>query len=232
MNPHRIQLGTSRLEMLPPAARTVFADETWIHLGDAPPPLLKLFLLVLLRRRPWFSELRELYNRTTFQEFWFQSGAHLPFPSESFTFVYSEHFFEHLPPSLAAELFRECNRMMKKGAVIRTVVPDAVLRTYEAPEPDPYPPGSKLGSSFRHHSRWTSSSLCAALEQSGFRPVPLDYCTEAREHIQRTPESIPDEYRDCLDWPMIRDLSYVIRKPSLIVDAVKVADLPTGPSAS
>jgi predicted SAM-dependent methyltransferase len=224
--PHRLQLGTSRLEMLPPAAQAVFVDPSWIHLGDAPPPFLRLALQVLLRKRPSFRKMRQLYRRTAFLEFWFRPGEKLPFLAESFTFIYSEHFFEHLSPSLAAELFRECNRVLKKGGVLRTVVPDAVLRCYEPPEPDPYPAGSDPDGPFRHRSRWTHTNLGSALEQSGFRAIPLDYCTEAGEHIERLPAAIPDAYGPCLDWPPVCDLSYVTRRPSLMVDAVKIADLP------
>jgi SAM-dependent methyltransferase len=129
MNASRLQLGTSRLEKLSPAARAVFIDRSWIHLGDPPQPLLERIGRIFLYGDPWFT--RSFYKNTDFRECFFRSGGSLPFEDESFSFIHSEHFFEHLTQSLARELFRECHRVLKVGGVLRVVVPDAVLRTYE-----------------------------------------------------------------------------------------------------
>ncbi|MFC5865256.1 methyltransferase domain-containing protein [Acidicapsa dinghuensis] len=121
----RLQLGTSRLEKLSKAARALFIDPSWIHLGDPPQPILERIGRILLRGDPIFT--RSLYRGTDFREFFFRAGERLPFDDQSFTFIYSEHFFEHLPLTLAGELMRECHRLLKVGGVLRTVVPDAVL---------------------------------------------------------------------------------------------------------
>jgi SAM-dependent methyltransferase len=47
-----------------------------------------------------------------------------PFPDDHFDFVYSSHTLEHFSPPTAETILRECKRIMKRGAVIRTVVPD------------------------------------------------------------------------------------------------------------
>lgn len=222
MNASRLQIGTSRLEKLSPSARAIFVDRSWIHLGDTPQPIVERVGRILRYGDPVFT--RALYEGTDFREFFFRPGGRLPFEDGSFTFVYSEHFFEHLTPSLARELFRECHRVLKVGGVLRTVVPDAILRTYEPPEPIGHPPHRPPGHPQKHLVRYTLELLSNAVEECGFRTIPLDYCTAERDHIQRTPASLHNEYTqsvECADWPIVADTSYIMRVPSLIVDAIK-----------
>jgi len=47
-----------------------------------------------------------------------------PFSDEYFDAVYSSHTLEHFTLATAERLLKECSRVMKPGAVIRTVVPD------------------------------------------------------------------------------------------------------------
>ena len=222
MNASRLQIGTSRLEKLSPSARAVFVDSSWIHLGDPPQPIVERVGRVLFRGDPIFT--RGLYESTDFREFFFRTGSHLPFESSSFGFIYSEHFLEHLTPSLALELLRECHRILKVGGVLRTVVPDAVLRTYEPPEAIGHPRHRPEGHPQKHLVRYTWELLSTVIDEGGFRAIPLDYCTAEGDHIQRTPASIRCEYIqsvDCVDWPIVADTSYIMRVPSLIVDAIK-----------
>lgn len=51
----------------------------------------------------------------------------LPFPSNSLVGIFSEHCFEHLSLTAMPGLLRECHRILKPGATIRIVVPDAEL---------------------------------------------------------------------------------------------------------
>jgi predicted SAM-dependent methyltransferase len=218
----RLQLGTSRLEKLSPPARMAFVDKSWIHLGDQPQPFLRRVGRILLAGDALFT--RTMYRNTDFREFFSHSGDRLLFESGSFTFIYSEHFFEHLPSCVALDLFRECYRLLKIGGVLRTVVPDAVFRTYEPPEPVGYPTRLPAGHPQKHRVRFTLELLSNALKECGFRAIPLDYCTVERTHIQRAPASIRNEYYqnvDCADWPIVADTSYIMRTPSLIVDAMK-----------
>jgi len=57
----------------------------------------------------------------------------LPFQNESCEGIFTEHFLEHLEPTLEAPTFmRECHRILKKGGKIRILVPDgeAYLKAY------------------------------------------------------------------------------------------------------
>jgi len=222
MNALRLQLGTSRLEKLSRPARAIFVDKSWIHLGDPPQPFLERIGRIILRNDPIFT--RAMYEGTDFREFFFKPGGRLPFEDGSFKFIYSEHFFEHLTPSLTHELLTECRRVLKLGGVIRTVVPDAILRTYEPPEGIGHPKHRPEGHPQKHLVRFTLDSLSSAIEECGFRTIPLDYCTPDKKHIQRAPSSLREEYFqsvNCEDWDLVADTSYIMRLPSLMVDAIK-----------
>ena len=48
-----------------------------------------------------------------------------PFPENTFTVIYSEHFFEHIDyPVVAGKFLAECFRVLKSGGLIRLGVPD------------------------------------------------------------------------------------------------------------
>lgn len=51
----------------------------------------------------------------------------LPFDDESIDFIYSSHLIEHLRKDEAEKVLRECFRVLKKGGLIRLVVPDLEL---------------------------------------------------------------------------------------------------------
>ncbi|MGX2981595.1 class I SAM-dependent methyltransferase [Helicobacter sp. 23-1045] len=48
----------------------------------------------------------------------------LPYPNETFDVAYSSHFLEHLTKENALLFLREVRRVMKKGGILRIVVPD------------------------------------------------------------------------------------------------------------
>ena len=48
----------------------------------------------------------------------------IPFSNESFDFIYTSHFIEHIPLEKIDFFFRECSRVLKKGGYIRIVTPD------------------------------------------------------------------------------------------------------------
>ena len=48
----------------------------------------------------------------------------LPYPDGSFDGVYGSHVLEHLDPAAGERLLRECLRILKRGGVVRLVVPD------------------------------------------------------------------------------------------------------------
>ena len=48
----------------------------------------------------------------------------LPFPNESVSFIFVEHFIEHLTDIEAINFLRECFRVLSHGGVIRIITPD------------------------------------------------------------------------------------------------------------
>lgn len=223
--PTRMQIGASRLENLPEAQLKVFLDLTWVHLGDAPgsPSWPRRLLRTLLtRKRP--DAIEALYAKTHFEVFRYAKGDRFPWESGSMSFIYSEHFFEHLFLDEAISLLAECRRVLMDGGTLRIVVPDADLRTYEVPEPVGYP-SRRLPFTHpdKHKTRWSVYSLSEALRLAGFAPSPLRYCDREGQYVQLEP--IPGV--GCLEPHLIQDLSYVRRPHSLIVDGHTA---PTHPS--
>lgn len=51
----------------------------------------------------------------------------LPFDDESVDFIYSSHLIEHLRKNEAEKVLRECFRVLKRGGLIRLVIPDLEL---------------------------------------------------------------------------------------------------------
>ena len=138
MKPTRLQLGASRLEYLEPTIRDQFARPEWIHLGDSLPSerlidkgvvyifrhysisyIVRRVLLKLERRdanaKAAGVDLESLYARTNFEPYHYRRGERLPFPDRMFTYIFSEHFFEHLFLDEAVDLLRECQRVMTEG---------------------------------------------------------------------------------------------------------------------
>lgn len=56
----------------------------------------------------------------------------IPFPDNTFEFVYHSHLLEHIPRSKVLDILKECCRVLKPGCVIRVVVPDleCIARLY------------------------------------------------------------------------------------------------------
>lgn len=51
----------------------------------------------------------------------------LPFDDESIDFIYSSHLIEHIRKDEAEKVLRDCFRVLKRGGLIRLVVPDLEL---------------------------------------------------------------------------------------------------------
>jgi predicted SAM-dependent methyltransferase len=237
----RLQIGTSRLELLPESVRNVFLDFSWLHLGEReahpkrplnPRTLLKEFsvphLVRLARERfartddPVHPDPDSLYARTNFEGFYFDVDSKLPCADESLNFIFSEHFLEHLFLDEAIALLRECHRMLAPGGVVRVLVPDADLRTYEGPEPVGFPDKKcAYTDPDKHKTRWSVYSLAEAMRVAGFEPIPLVYCDRAGTFVNTHPRSIAERYAGCPDEKMALDMTYVRRMKSLIVDGIK-----------
>jgi SAM-dependent methyltransferase len=69
----------------------------------------------------------------------------LPFDSDSFSAVYSSHVLEHLYLEDARSLLKECHRVLRRGGVIRIVVPDlqAMVSVYIRNKSEALTTGSK-----------------------------------------------------------------------------------------
>lgn len=228
----RLQLGTSRIENLPPGPRATFADPSWVHLGEPPPDGRDE-----RTARGWAAFTRGTtkkvydaanYRGLNFLAWYYRAGLSLPFRDASFDFAHSEHFFEHLFMDDAFALLRDVRRVLKPGAVLRTSVPDADLRSYEPPEPVGF--GSHAGrkgaalewtNPSKHKTRWSIHNLPLLLELAGFAPVPLAWCDAHGVFHQRAPRDLADAYAGCADRDMIERTDYLLRPKSLIVDAVR-----------
>ena len=153
-----------------------------------------------------------------FRPFWWTVDSKLDFPDGEFSFVFSEHFFEHIWPDEAFALFRECFRVLRQNGVLRISVPDADLRVYEPPEPIAFDT-TTFAQSIRgwqhpevHKARWNIYLLTLLLAQAGFRVRPIVYCDKQGRYVQEWPQKGDSNYPANSDWDVIGSTSYLIRK--------------------
>jgi len=205
----RLHIGASRQQLAVPEFHALRTGE-WIHLGD-PEPIDET------------SPPEPSAGRDAYLSFYWKRGDRLPFDDGAFTFVFSEHFFEHLFLDEAAELLKECYRVMQPGACLRIAVPDADLRTYLDPEPVGFSTGDgRWYHPDKHKTRWSIYSLGYVLEQIGFVTRPVVYCDKYGDYHVDLPEPSEPFYAACLDHDIVLDWTYVGRfRNSLIVDASK-----------
>lgn len=246
--PHRLHLGASRLEKLTPATLEVVADGTWVNLGDDVPMSNTRLLAKLVehgRVHGWTalpsSIVRRIRSHTTrhdpesvapvpeglFESWHYNKGDRLDFDDNTFSFIFSEHFFEHLFLDEASALFKECHRVLKPGGVIRTVVPDADLRADLPSEPLGFP-NPKLGWQHpgKHKTRWSVYMLDEVLRWCEFDPLWVRYWDKFGALGELSSVELEQRYQDTCDprdLRLLQDLSYVKRKRSLIVDGIKRA---------
>jgi predicted SAM-dependent methyltransferase len=231
----RLNIGISRFERLPHQAIEIMADPSWIHLGDSEvdwQTQLKTewqygnwgycvrILYRTLRPRHTPQQLKNFYSKTDFREFYYQAGDKLDFEDNTFDFIFSEHFLEHLFLDEAFELLKECYRILKPNGVVRIVVPDSDLRTYEKIEPL-----SNIKSWTHpetHKTRWSIYSLPFAIKMAGLVPRPVMYCDKYGKFFDMTPSELEAEYQQSEDKRFIFSADYIQRLPSLIVDGIKV----------
>jgi SAM-dependent methyltransferase len=107
----------------------------------------------------------------------------IPFPEESVEAVFHEHLLEHLSLMATLPFLRECQRVLRRGGVLRVGVPDAerYIRDYVQPSGfiDSFRPGrptrllalAEAAYCYGHLSLWDGSTLCIALEEAGFERV-------------------------------------------------------------
>jgi predicted SAM-dependent methyltransferase len=171
--------------------------------------------------RPTRTPRLDPYVLTNFQVWHYAKYDPLPFDDDSFDFVFSEHFFEHLFLDEAIALLSECRRVLRPQGVLRTAVPDADLRVDLPPEPLGFP-SKKLSWNHpaKHKTRWSFYMLQEALRVTGFESVPVRFC-DRDGHLVYDDPALNEVYSKCPDRRMIDTLSYLMRGHSLIVDGIK-----------
>lgn len=230
----RLNMGASQLEYFSNSPMAITIDPSWIHLGD--PPNFQAFsekgtfisfLKILARRglrwiRPEVGRRPALYESTNFEPWVFNDGDKLRFEDNSFSFVYSEHFLEHLRFDVAIQLLLELKRVLAVGGVVRIVVPDADYRTYEPQEPLGFP-SVKLPFHHpnKHKVRWNVYMLKSAMECAGLRAIPLVYCDENGNFEDRDPKHAYSNLQPIVDPEFVYSLAYIARRRSLVVDGLK-----------
>lgn len=230
----RLHIGASRFERLSFKTIEMIADSSWIHFGDAEVDWKTKFKTELQRGNWYFAaqavyrsvrplhnsqKLKEFYSKTNFRDFCYQAGDRLDFENSTFDFIYSEHFLEHLFMDEALELLKEFHRILKPNGVVRTVVPDADLRTYDKIEP--LQKDKSWIHPEKHKTRWSIYSLPLTIKMAGLIPRPIMYCDKHGKFFDLTPSESNLEYQNSEDKKFIFSLDYMQRLPSLIVDGIK-----------
>jgi predicted SAM-dependent methyltransferase len=100
----------------------------------------------------------------------------LPFPDNSATAIYSEHFFEHLSFKEGKRLLQESLRILIPGTLISIGVPDAeeMLRVYVADDRDGWLAGRQW------HPAWCSTPMHSVnyfFRQDGEHKYAYDFVT-------------------------------------------------------
>ncbi|KKN47989.1 hypothetical protein LCGC14_0657470 [marine sediment metagenome] len=185
---HRVVFGAGTPAKTPPDVLSCFTAKKCVLLGDEDDP------------------------NFGFKAWRYSEGDTLPFDSDSVSFIFSEHFLEHLTVEEVAPFIVECSRILAPGGVIRSVVPDADLRKDIPPEPAGYP---------GHKSRWTVFLLADVLKAAGLVPVLLKYWdNDGQRHDQF--QAIEEAYTglSVTDTDMVFSAAYLKRPNSLIVDGL------------
>ena len=234
----RLHIAASRLEKLVPQTIEIMADPSWIHLGELEATWTNQFetewkfgnwlncVRILYRAiKPRYTpqQLEQFYSKTDFREFKYQAGDRLEFEDNTFDFIFSEHFLEHLFLDEAIDLLKECHRILKPNGVVRIVVPDADLRTYDKPEVPGFP-NARVPWSHpdKHKTRWSIYSLPVAIKMADLVPNEIMYSDKYGEFYSLTPSESDSKYEHSNDKRFIHSLDYIRRLPSLIVDGIKV----------
>lgn len=76
----------------------------------------------------------------------------MPFPDNTFDYVYSEHMIEHVPYAQGRKMLEECHRILKPGGKVRISTPDLafLIRLYQDA-------GSELETQY---IKWSTETFC------------------------------------------------------------------------
>ncbi len=103
----------------------------WFNIDGSFNAFLSRFPIFIIRIAYRFSGSRNHYTEDEYIKilknnkfFQYNLKYGIPVKSNSVDFIFSCHFIEHLSKNDAKFLMHECYRVLKKGGVIRTVIPD------------------------------------------------------------------------------------------------------------
>ena len=100
-----------------------------------------------------------------------------PYADATFKYVFSSHLLEHLYPSQAIFCIREAYRVLHKGGIARTEVPDLdkVVASYDLNHPDEFLEGifeaKQKHDKNKHHWHYNETSLTSLLKEAGFSKI-------------------------------------------------------------
>lgn len=91
----------------------------------------------------------------------------LPFPDNSADRIFSEHCFEHFPPSHVLELMRECLRILKPGGTLRLCIPvlDRLTPVHAA----------DIIQGHGHRTAFSTVLICQFLMAAGFHSSRIEW---------------------------------------------------------
>lgn len=152
----------------------------------------------------------------------------MPFADGSVRGFYSEHFFEHLSyPVDGGNFLRECYRVMKPGAVIRIIVPnaEAYMHAYCQPGWDALsrtrPLDSKLHDPYGRNYSTKMELINEVFRQAEEHKFAYDYETlEKLLHDAGFDRVIRSSFGSSLNSELLLDLPYR-ESESLYVEAVR-----------
>jgi predicted SAM-dependent methyltransferase len=153
--------------------------EGWVNIDNSPSILLSRLPLGkrVFRTPDWPRGVRRVDVR-----------KRIPFPEETVASIYSSHTFEHFTYDESLAVARECYRVLRRGGILRIVVPDLgiIARDYLADEANPlashrFVSRLLLTSNVRdilhagaHHKQmFDGRSLCHMLREAGFAAPEL-----------------------------------------------------------
>jgi predicted SAM-dependent methyltransferase len=114
-------------------------------------------------------------------------------PYRNVSFIFAEHFIEHITYPEAMNLMRECRRVLTDDGVLRLSTPnlDWVWMTHynlALPEPDQVRDCFRINRAFRgwgHQFLYNEQTLRATLHDAGFAQVErVEYGESAREELR------------------------------------------------
>jgi predicted SAM-dependent methyltransferase len=157
-------------------------------------------------KQPFFGWTNLDLNLDSAADFIWDITDGLPFHDDSCSFIYSEHFLEHLPVQDGVRFLAECYRSLKRGGVARIAMPSAqeLLRHYHENNWAAQPWLEKYGYAWiktraeyinicfrewEHRWLYDYEELCRRLQEAGFTLLESATVGESRHPELRDRET-------------------------------------------